>query len=538
MVCYITVSGFLNGPGFQKMRDDLRRSCDDIWIIDCSPEGHRPEVSTRIFQGVQHPVCIVLASRSPANDPTRPARAKFRALSKGRREAKFAELAAIGLDSKGWSDCPSGWREPFLPSFSGGWGDYVALESAIGDCGSGVMPGRTWVIAPDAESLQKRWEKLVSEKDRDKRASLFHPHQGGDKTITKTSAKGLTGHHKPITDIEFGITNRDSPDESIATEAESARSLVSPTRYGFRSFDRQWIIPDNRVINRPNPGLWENHSLSQIYLTAPMDRTPSNGPALTAVAVMPDLHHYNGRGGRVFALWKDADASQSNISAAVVTALTKAYGAAVDPADVFAYIAALLAYPAYAERFRDDLIRPGLRVPLTADAELFKEAAILGREVLWLHTFGEQFNEGKPAGTPRLPSDRRPGESKAGAISAKPEEFPDAIEYDAAANRLKIGTGYIDRVPPAVWAYEVSGMPVLRQWFSYRKSNRERPHIGDRRKPSPLGDIQPNHWLHEYTSELINVLNVLGMLVDLEPKQADLLRRVCDGPLIPASKFT
>jgi hypothetical protein len=92
-------------------------------------------------------------------------------------------------------------------------------------------------------------------------------------------------------------------------------------------------------------------------------------------------------------------------------------------------------------------------------------------------------------------------------------------------------------VPPAVWAYEVSGKQVLRQWFSYRKKNRERPQIGDKRPPSPLGDIQPDHWLPEYTSELINVLNVLGLLVELEPKQADLLERICEGPLIPASKM-
>jgi predicted helicase len=39
IVCFITVAGFLNGPGFQKMRDYLRRTCDDIWVIDCSPEG-------------------------------------------------------------------------------------------------------------------------------------------------------------------------------------------------------------------------------------------------------------------------------------------------------------------------------------------------------------------------------------------------------------------------------------------------------------------------------------------------------------------
>ena len=73
---------------------------------------------------------------------------------------------------------------------------------------------------------------------------------------------------------------------------------------------------------------------------------------------------------------------------------------------------------------------------------------------------------------------------------------------------------------------------MLVQWFSYRKKDRMRPIIGDRRKPSPLGDIQPETWLAEYTTELLNVLNVLGMLVDLEPAQAELLERICTGPLI------
>jgi hypothetical protein len=85
---------------------------------------------------------------------------------------------------------------------------------------------------------------------------------------------------------------------------------------------------------------------------------------------------------------------------------------------------------------------------------------------------------------------------------------------------------------PKVWLYEVSGKQVLLQWFSYRKLNRERPIIGDRRKPSSLGAIQPDRWLAEYTTELINLLNVLGWLVDLEPAQAALLESVCAGPTI------
>ena len=525
MVCYITVAGFLNGPGFQKMRADLRRDCDEIWVIDCSPEGHQPEVSTRIFQGVQHPVCIVLASRSPANDPAKPARVRFRALAKGKRAEKFVELQGVSLDSKGWSNCPDAPRAPFLPEFSGGWGDFVPLDSVVGDVGSGVMSGRTWVIAADTTTLETRWKSLLEESDPARKEILFHPQLRKGKVASR--------HIRKFVKQDLGSFK--TKQTAIIDETSKIAQFA---RYGFRSFDRQWLPIDARLLNDPRPNIWSCFGVTQAYLTAPMDLAPSNGPAISATALIPDLHHYAGRGGRVFALWKDAAGTQTNIALSVLAELGKAFGAPVDPVDVFAYVAALLACPAYTSKFRGDLIRPGLRVPVTAHAALFAEAAILGREVIWLHSFGERFADGKPAGAPRLPKGRAPTIPKDGAIPSTPDAFPDTIDYDAAKQRLKIGTGYIDNVPPAVWAYEVSGKQVLRQWFSYRKKNRERPQIGDKRKPSPLGDIHPDRWLPEYTSELINVLNVLGMLVELEPRQADLLKRVCDGPLIPASKIS
>ncbi|MEA3029796.1 MAG: hypothetical protein QOG13_1121 [Sphingomonadales bacterium] len=528
MVCYITVSGFLNGPGFQKMRSDLRRECDEIWVIDCSPEGHQPEAATRIFQGVQHPVCIVLASRSPTNDPGKPARVRFRALAKARREEKFEELEMVSLDSPGWSNCPSAWRAPFLPEFAGGWADMTPLDAVIGDFGPGVMPGRTWVIAPDVGSLQRRWNALVGEKDDETKERLFHPQLRSGEVASR--------HIRKFVREDLGdVVTRKLP------VIKDMGALATPVRYGFRSFDRQWLPADARLINDPRPRIWGAHGDHQVYMTGLMAHSPTAGPAITTTALVPDQHQYKGSfGGRVFPLWKDAAATDANIAPAVIAELAKAHGQPIDPVDIFAYVAALLASPAYTERFRKDLIRPGLRVPLTADAALFAEAAELGREVIWLHTFGERFADsasGRPVGLPRLPHDRAPNIPKAGAIPADIDHFPDSIDYDAANRRLKIGTGFVDNVPPAVWAYEVSGKSVLRQWFSYRKKNRERPQIGDRRPPSPLSDIQPPHWLPEYTSELINVLNVLGMLVDIEPRQADLLARICDGALVPAARF-
>ncbi|OOV34372.1 hypothetical protein BO91_01615, partial [Candidatus Synechococcus spongiarum LMB bulk10E] len=51
---------------------------------------------------------------------------------------------------------------------------------------------------------------------------------------------------------------------------------------------------------------------------------------------------------------------------------------------------------------------------------------------------------------------------------------------------------------------------------------------------SPLANIQPHGWLAEYTTELMNVLNVLGRLVALELRQNDLLNRICDAPILNA----
>jgi hypothetical protein len=389
------------------------------------------------------------------------------------------------------------------------------------------MPGRTWIIAPDIDSLERRWQKLVNAAA-DQKEDLFHPHlrngKLGDKHSKRVVPNALAGYQRRPNSV-----------------AEEKGHCLPPARYGYRSFDRQWIIPDNRLINQPNPELWQVRSDRQVYLTALSRTSPSSGPSLTFTAGVPDLDHYKGSfGGRVFPLWSDQNAPVPNLPPKLLTFLTQKYGAEVTAEDLVAYIAAIAAHPAFTARFQEDLSTPGLRIPLTGDGPTFAQAADLGRIVIWLHTFGERMTDpekGRPAQPPRLPLARMPRIPATGAIPEEPEAMPDSINYDAGKKRLLVGQGYVENVEPKVWHYEVSGKQVLLQWFSYRKLNRERPIIGDRRKPSSLGAIQPDRWLAEYTTELINVLNVLGWLVDLEPAQAALLEKVCGGPTILADEL-
>ena len=524
IVCFITVAGFLNGPGFQKMRDYLRRTCDDIWVVDCTPEGHQPEVNTRIFQGVQQPVCIVLASRSASNSAEVPANVRFRALPTAHRDIKFESLDAIGLLDAGWTDCPLEWRAPFFPGAVGAWSEFPLLSDLFVYNGSGVMPGRTWVIAPDADSLVSRWNKLIGTPPGPEQEKLFHPHlrggKVGDKHSNKKAARPLAGQEARL----------------VAVSTDKG-PCIPPIRYGFRSFDRQWVIPDVRLINQPNPGLWDLYSGRQIFLTVLERTSPSSGPAITFTDLIPD--HYKGSfGGRVYPLWQNSEGTKSNIRSTLLEYLSERFNHSVSAEDFLSYIAAILAHPGYTTRFQKDMSTPGLRIPITADAARFFRAAKLGRRVIWLHSYGERMvdeSEGRPAQRPRLPTSRRPNIPKEGSIP--PGALPADISYDPTKKRLQIGAGFVANVEPAVWSYEVSGKKVLVQWFSYRKLDRSRPQMGDRRPPSPLGNIQPITWLAEYTTDLLNLLNVLSMLVELEPEQADLLNSICDGALITTQEL-
>jgi hypothetical protein len=350
---------------------------------------------------------------------------------RGRREDKFAALEKLALDEAGWEDCPSDWRAPFFPAATGAWATFPPLKWFFDYDGSGVMPGRTWIIAPDKQSLAARWTKLANEKDAEKKERLFHPHlrQGkpGDKHVRKTVAAGLARH-----------------EERLGTVLDDTNSAIQPVRYGFRSFDRQWIIPDARLINQPNPALWNGQSPRQVYLMGLERAAPKSGPAITFTGLIPDLDHYNGRGGRAHPLWSDAAAKQPNIPPKLLGLLAETYGRPVSAEDVMAYLAAVMAHPAFTKRFQPDLVQPGLRVPLTADPAQFAEAVALGREVIWLHSYGERFFEpaaGRPKAPPRMPDEERPSIPAEGAIPGAPEPLSDTMEYDAAKRRLHVGKG-------------------------------------------------------------------------------------------------
>jgi hypothetical protein len=278
--------------------------------------------------------------------------------------------------------------------------------------------------------------------------------------------------------------------------------------YGFRSFDRQLALVDARLGDFLRPVYWQAHSDRQVYLTGLIAGVLGLGPAATISACVPDLHYFCGRGGKdVIPLWRDAEASQANLTGGLLDALRPHLGN-VTAEDFFAYCYALLATPAYVETFSEELTVPGPRVPVTKDGDLFQQAVRLGRRLIWLHTYGERF----------VPARHRPGEVPQGrarcrrAVPDRPDRYPEEFSYNDTTRLLRVGEGEFGPVPKAVWDFSVSGLQVVHSWLRHRMKE------GAGRSSSALDDIRPERWTAEISQELLELLWVLEATVAMFPE--------------------
>lgn len=514
VIAFITPASYLAGGAFAGMRAYLRHVADEAWIINVSPEGFQPPVRTRIFPKVQQPLCIAVFARYGASGTGIPARVHYRAVT-GTPEEKLHTIQDLRLGDSGWQLCPAGWKDAFLPTAHAGWLQYPALSDMLTWQAPGLKAKRTWVIAPSADVLKLRWAVLVNSppEDRD--------------LLMKTSRDRNADSLPPP------IPGQPRPSRPLRREDSSDAQIVS---YAYRSFDRQYLILDPRVVDFPSPDLWRAAGPHQVFTSEQHTHPLKDGPGLTFAAYVPDMDHFQGHnGGRVLPLYRDATKTHASISQLLLDYLTQVLAHSVNPEDVLAYIAAVVAHPAFTRRYQADLLTPGIRVPLSKDWQLWVKAIEIGREVIWLHTFGARFpdpGKGRPRNAaPRLLEQESP--QIVTEIPYTSDDMPDTVSYEEETQTLVIGTtGRVTPVPSAVWNYTVGGMPVLRKWIGYRLKN-------PRRRPaaSPLDTINTDSWTHIFNNDLLDLLHVLGRLVYLHPDQAALLEAICATSLISVTEL-
>jgi hypothetical protein len=492
------------------MREHMRGLCDEIWILDLGGEGRGTRKNENIF-AIQTPVAIAVAASYGKVDRNIPAKVHFASID-GTRDEKLKTLDAIqDFKSLLWEDCPDGWQAPFRPGGTGKYFDWPLLKDLFPWQQVGVKAGRTWVIAPDADTLEKRWRTLCSA-DKNKRAALFKDSPTGCKAHdTPNQLPPTWGRLKAISDLPKSV-----PPPDIM-------------RYAYRSFDRQYLFADARMLDRPGPALWATRSNEQIYLTSLFSQPLGYGPAVTACATIPDLDHFRGSYGAkaTIPLYRDAQGRGANILPELLGVLAKTYGRRVAPENFLAYVYGVIGQPAFTSRYTKELETRELRVPVTKDPALFAKVRDVGAKLLWLHTYGQRF----------VPKDSHAGQTPKGKarctkpVPGDPGNFPERYEYDRSTETLHIGDGEFAPVSPKVYEFEVSGLKVVQSWMKYRMKH------GGGKKSSPLDDIRPERWTGDFTTELLELLWVLEATLAEYPGQAKLLSAVVKGPCFRADEL-
>jgi hypothetical protein len=453
ILAMITNHGYLDGPTFRGMRQQLMQTFSEIYLLNLHGNARKKEVcpdgskDENVFD-IQQGVAIGLFVKGP-NSPG-PAKVYFADLW-GTREGKYQTLAQMEVITTPWRELqPQSPFYLFAPQdtaleheFKTFWNvmDIFPVNS------TGVKTHRDHFV------FDFEYEKLL-----ERIASFRNLSVPNDKIATDYDLKDTR-------DWKLNI-NRNSLAKLADWEQYFTKAL-------YRPFDIRYYYHHEYVVELPRDeimrhmlaganialcasrsvevGSWEhvfcsvliiqNHTLSLkeanylfpvfLYpqgLFEQGQKTPNLNPKF--------LEDLAGRLGLTFAPEGRGD-------------LESTFG----PEDVFSYAYAVFHSPTYRQRYAEFLKMDFPRLPLTGNKDLFKALAGLGAELVSLHLME----------SPRL-----------GTLITK---FPvpgsqrvEEVRYQDTARRVYINSEqYFEGVPPEVWAFTIGGYQVCHKWLKDRK---------------------------------------------------------------------
>lgn len=499
IVSFITASSFIDGDAFMGMRQKMRQLCDEIWVIDLGGDGRGTKQDENVFD-IQTPVAITIAVRYKETKIDKPADIYYTKIE-GTRATKLAVLEGIkGFENLDFEATQSGWLEPFLPKDdTAPYFSWAKLTDLMPWQHSGAQFKRSWPISPTKELLEKRWNALLLESDR---ATAFKE-----------------SRDRKITSKVFDIESRNTQLEPLSN-LNTGEPVLKVGRYGYRSFDRQYTLIDNRVADYIRPVLWQTTSNKQLFFASLTTNPITAGAALTVSSYVPDLHYFRGSFGAkdIIPLYRDAEATLANIHPELLPKLETKLCRPVTPDDWACYLYGVMAGAKFASEFASEISSKDVRVPITLNPTLFEQVVELGKQLLFLHSFGDRFTSEFP---------RLVGSAKC-QRSVTPNTPVTNFSFNPMLNVLYVGDGEFYPVTEDIWNFEVSGLKVLQSWLGYRMANRSG------KKSSPLDFIGLSEWTPELTTELLQLLKILENTLDLYPKHAELLAKILSDNLLTA----
>ena len=202
------------------------------------------------------------------------------------------------------------------------------------------------------------------------------------------------------------------------------------------------------ITARSNKSSQMNHFFCTKHLMETKCGESTTQSCLSPLYLYPDPDEYS-----LFSHQKISKEKQPNISPKVFSALSKAYKTDPTPEDIFFYIYAVLYSNTFRTKYSEFLKIDFPRVPFTKDHKLFRKLGEHGRSLADLHLL-KSIDIDPPAAKFQGEGDKR----------------VDKLKYDKNSLRVYINMEqYFEKIPKAIWEYQIGGYQVLSKWLKDRK---------------------------------------------------------------------
>jgi len=256
----------------------------------------------------------------------------------------------------------------------------------------------------------------------------------------------------------------------------------------YRPFDMQYIVYSKQVVTRPRSEVMR-HMLSRKNVGLITGRQVNNSfqHVFCANEIMNDCTVSSGTKERSYlfplylypdntkdSLWTAEEpintpgGRRPNFSPAFITTISNKLNITFilngkgdlqqtfGSEDVFNYIYAIFHSPMYRQRYAEFLKIDFPRLPLTSNAQLFRELCKLGEKLVSLHLM-EKYGQNMP----KYPV---PGSNIVEKV-----EYTQPIDTPEQSRVWINKTQYFEGVPPQVWEFHVGGYQVCQKWLKDRK---------------------------------------------------------------------
>lgn len=491
IVALVTSNTFLSGLTHRRMRQSLRESFDQLYLLDLHGDRKR---DVRIAAGVgdenvfniQQGVAISVLVKTGRGEG---AARVFHGELLGSRDEKLRQLDegdAVGLCRRELPREVPDSRCSFTPppaQLAGPYESFPRIDEIFQQYVSGVQTKRDALLVDRSRArLALRIRRLLAETEAPKSEAPETEAPETESLKTEASQRRSLGERRQ---------SPASPDGTCAgrSKSGSAEATVYDPRclrpYQVTPFDFRWLYYEPRLLGRARWAV-ARHMLGPNLALVFMRQSTNEGEYdhfLATTDLVSDRVFYSGHGAPFFAplFVRDGARRTANLQPEFVERLRRLWKlpfaehghnelrVAFGARDVFDYLYAMFHVPEFRARYRQYLAVDFPRLPLTGDRRLVERLCAAGRRLVALHSSlpPEGFAPGlawTDSGGYRVAAGYPKFSASEGAEGAE------------SRGRLHINPGtWLSPVHAADWQFRLGGYRVLEKWLQARRGMRLRP---------------------------------------------------------------